>query len=92
MTCILIDPKHYDKYFNNHLNKVFERISFHKPLKKILVNLGEDLDNRRLVVAKAIVINSNVAKTIVNILVVEPKVGNKKRVEAKPIFRKMLLF
>ena len=63
MTSILIDPKHYDKYFNNHLNKVFERISFHKPLKKILLILGEDLNNRRLVVAKAIV-NSNAAKSI----------------------------
>ena len=50
---ILIDPKYYDKYFNNHLNKIFERISLHKPLKKILVILGEDLDNRRLDVAKA---------------------------------------
>ena len=78
ITSILIDPKYYDEYFNNHLNKIFERISLHKPLKKILVILGEDLNNRRLVVAKALV-NSNAAETKVNILVVEPKVGNRKK-------------
>ena len=87
----MIDPKYYDEYLNNHLNKIFERISLHKPLKKIFEILGEDLNNRRLVVTKALV-NSNAAETKVNILVVKPKLGNRKKVEATSIFRKMLLF
>ena len=63
---------------------------FTNPWKKILVILGEDLINRRLVVAKVIVINSNAAKPI--FLWSKKSKQQKKSVEAKPIFRKMLLF